>query len=1337
MKTTDDRGRGTIITFYSYKGGTGRTMALVNTAWILASNGLRVLVVDWDLEAPGLHTYLQPLLADPDLTESPGVIEMVRNFTREAVEPPVGSLVDNGGMTSHPPDRRPAGGDMAWYREQARVDQYAVGTDLRLPEGGKLDLLPAGVQDPDTYAVTVGTFDWGAFYRMGGDSFLTVLREEMAARYDYVLIDSRTGLSDTAGICTVVLPDIVVDCFTLSHQGVDGAVRVAHSIRRNAHAQRDIRIVPVPMRVEDAGRDRLEAGRFQARKLLAPFLDWMPADEQDLYWSTVEVPYKPSYAYEEIPATVGERRQDGTLLASFERLTARLTDHRVSELRNMPEPYRQTLLREYERTSPVVRKDFYVSYAADDRLWAEWVVAVLGAAGHEARLASVEAEASSTVLTGVDRTLAGESRLVALLSPHYAASPRTREIWRRVTRKDPTGTLGMVVPLRVDESVPSPEFASPPAFNLTGVSADEAEARLLAAVGVEGDAARSLHRNGTSLAYNRGRLPGSTPAVSKLPLRNATFTGRRAIIERLRDSLLTGPTAVLPQALYGLGGVGKTALALEYAHRFAADYDVVWWINAAQPQEIRKSLEDLAGRLGLPRGNDMAATCEAVLEALRSGLPYSRWLLIYDNAENAEDLESLVPASGPGHHVLITSRNPAWAQQAEPVEVDLFTREESIDLLRRYNRGLEESEAARVAQELGDLPLAVSQAAAWLQNSATPVDTYVDMLRTQLANVLQNQSGSGYPEPAAATWLLSVDQLKRRLPAAAELLYLCAFFGPDPIPRDLLNSAPALELLTRHDPGLTDPLLMGRLYGEVNRNGLAQIDQGAGTITVHRLVQAVLRDQFSEEDQRAMRARVHTILADANPKSPDEASNWSRYAELLPHLWPTHAEESDSPQVRQWICDTVRYLWQRGDATTAHETAERVLARWTSAYGADDPLVLRLRTELGNALRSHGRLKEAFDVTKDTHARAVRTLGEDHPYTLAAAMSLGGDLRGDGRYAEAMELDRVTVRLVRQAFGEGHQRALSAANNLAVSEYLSGNRRSARETNKELVRLSREILGYDDQLSLIFALNYARSLRDAGELRQALKLLRDTLDRCRRALGSDHVVTLRASLDTAILLRRTGTYEAAYELTAETYERSLARLGPEHPGTLATAINLAADLVNAGEPSRARTIAEETLGRYTRRFGPEHLFTLACATDLAVLLRLTGEPDAALELSTRTLERYRSLLGDDRHPYVLTCMINHATALAETGDQAAAVSTGRKAHEGLRAVLGASHFLTLTCASNLAIDLRRDSPEEARRLHDEAEHQAQVGKELGGEHPLTRLITAWRRVDADIEPPVT
>src|SRR5215475_1366533 len=189
MNTGDRHGR--IVTFYSYKGGVGRTMALANVAWILASNGKRVLAVDWDLESPGLHRYFHPFLVDKDLRDSAGVIDAVRDFAAIATRPG--------------PDSTPRDLDPSEIERAAQIQRYACSLEsYEFPGGGLIDLVPAGRQNPTTYSTIVSTFDWGDFYdRLGGGVFLDALAADMRRHYDYVLIDSRTGLSDNAGICTV------------------------------------------------------------------------------------------------------------------------------------------------------------------------------------------------------------------------------------------------------------------------------------------------------------------------------------------------------------------------------------------------------------------------------------------------------------------------------------------------------------------------------------------------------------------------------------------------------------------------------------------------------------------------------------------------------------------------------------------------------------------------------------------------------------------------------------------------------------------------------------------------------------------------------------------------------------------------------------------------------------------------------------------------------------------------------------------------------------------------------------------------------------------------------
>ena len=316
----NDAKRGKIITFYSYKGGTGRSLMVANVAWILFAQGKRVLVVDWDLEAPGLHRYFHPFLQDKELAVSPGLIDFLTNFAEGARLPHSDSALQNN----------------TWFQEYASMAAYAYSLcwpglptpsnpKIRWPfptNGGSLDFVPCGQQGPG-YGIKVMTFDWAGFYeKLGGGIFLETAKKQLRQDYDYILIDSRTGISDSSGICTVQMPDELVVCFTLNRQSMYGAAAAAQSVlnqRTSDSGAAKLKIWPVPMRVEvTAEKERREAAQLLARSQFNNFLSHLTPVEQDEYWRNAFVPYQSYYAYEEILGPFAEPpNQPGPLMAGI------------------------------------------------------------------------------------------------------------------------------------------------------------------------------------------------------------------------------------------------------------------------------------------------------------------------------------------------------------------------------------------------------------------------------------------------------------------------------------------------------------------------------------------------------------------------------------------------------------------------------------------------------------------------------------------------------------------------------------------------------------------------------------------------------------------------------------------------------------------------------------------------------------------------------------------------------------------------------------------------------------------------------------------------------------
>ncbi|MEU6138847.1 FxSxx-COOH system tetratricopeptide repeat protein [Streptomyces sp. NPDC047081] len=1308
---------GRIITFYSYKGGTGRTMALANTAWILAANGKRVLAVDWDLEAPGLHRFFHPFLEPNALAATFGVINIIQEYSGEAT-------TDDPGR----PDD--------WHHEYARVQPHAVSIrpdrfDLSFPDGGCLDFLSAGLQNP-AYSGTVSSFDWDNFYeRLGGGIFLDALRSNMKETYDYVLIDSRTGLSDNAAICTMQMPDVLVDCFTLSDQALDGAAAVARNVEEG-YRGRPIRVLPVPMRIDEGEKEKVDAGRALARARfdgLPKAPDGRELDPEELanYWGSVEIPYRPYYAYEETLATVGDESGiANSLLSSFERLTAVISDGEVTSLPPIPEPERLRCRDAFLRRRPTVgAASVVVVHAAENRIWADWIESLLKRAGCQVTLHDIS--------TGPPERPDGISRTAILLSNPFLASRYSDAVWRTLTESALGLGHGTTVPLRVEEVRLPESYLDHNPVDLHRLDEEQCVGALMRALELPAPAPDSRPKS--------PRFPGNRPKTSNVPLRNTTFTGRNLILNQIRDQLGDGSAAeVRPQALFGLGGVGKTQVALEYVHRFQADYDLVWWTSAEHTDTVVASLAELAVRIGATDDDeeDMVQAGQEAVRRLSRGEPTPRWLLVFDNADDPDDLLPHLPKRG-GGHVLITSRNQAWATRQKTAQpIDVFQREESVEHLTRRAKGLAPDEADQVAHALGDLPLAVEQAAAWLAETATPVEEYLRQLEEQTTSVLDLNQPVDYPMTVAATWNVSIARLRERSPAAARLLEVCAFLAPEPISNTLLYSKAMIDALRPEDPALQESLLLGRIIREIGRFALAKVDQGS--IQVHRLVQAVMRSQLSEEEQRRTRHIAHTVLSGLRPDGDepiDDPKTWPRFDVIWPHLAASDARNCIEPETRRLLIDRVRYLWKRGDFPGAQKRAEDLLEHWLEILGEDDVQYLYMRSQLANVLRTQGRYVEATEVDRDLLRRQRQVLSTSHPHTYVTMSQLSADLAALGKYLEAVDLAKEAHEGLSQMFDESHPRTLNAANNLALALRMVGRYGEAREIDQDTLDRRTQILGADHPYTLASMERLGRDLREVGRYAESVSQLSKAYEAHKRVMRKKFPGTLRCAKSLAVSLRRNGQFEDARRLTTATrkqyreqYPRDQYPKPP--PDALACDLNMAADLFAADDRQAARDTTLEVLGEYMQVPGEAHPYTQTALNNLGIFHWGCGELDAAEDVFLKVLPRMTKVLGE-QHPHTLFATVNYANVLVSLGRPDEAAQKEEQAVAALRVVLGQHHPETLAAVANLALTLRElGREEESRRLHEEALTELRLL--LGEDNGITRLAHQDRRIYRDLEP---
>jgi hypothetical protein len=822
----------------------------------------------------------------------------------------------------------------------------------------------------------------------------------------------------------------------------------------------------------------------------------------------------------------------------------------------------------------------------------------------------------------------------------------------------------------------------------------------------------------------------SVPAIwGTIPQRNKNFTGRAELIELLHQ----GPK---PQAraLQGLGGVGKSAVVVEYAHRYKGDYELIWWIPADHSALIRSSLAALAVPLGLTTSattgiEDAAA---AVLDALRRGDPYHRWLLIFDNADQPEELNQIIP-SGPGD-VLITTRNHRWQAVAEVITVDVLARGESVEFLtKRAAKSITPRIANQLADKLGDLPLAMEQAGALIAETGLPAAEYMVLLDENVTRLMAEKGSSEYPKSMTAAWQLSVEKLRQSLPHAQELLRCCAFFGPDPIPRDVFRRGahaavgPALSEL------LTNPILLARAIRELGRFALIKID--GRTVVVHRLIQALIRDELGPAEKDEYRRYVHAILAAGAPADPADLRQWSAFSELVAHVGSdvTDLANCSVPGHRAVALAFLRYLYLSGDLASCWSFASRYISGWADE---SDPAVLEANHHLGNVLRQLGKYPEAYAIGSVTLQVASDSLGPQDRLTLALRNALGADQRALGDFRAARELDEKTCELHAEVFGPKDPQTLRATNNLALDYVLNSEYLSARDLYQRVfLQQSESAAGVSASEVLSTWNSLAWDVRLCGDYRGARDVSQDAFEYGQERLGPAHYQTLRTANALAIALRYLGgaSLSEALALARQVLSQCTNRYGESHPDTLAAAINVASSLRACGLADEALSRAVSTVAGYPHVYGDDHPYHYACMGNLAVLRWVTDDPAEAQRLNEAALDGLDRRLGRDHH-YSLTVAANLASCLATQGAAQEACALGEDTFTRLSRLLGENHPMTLGCAANLALDLRARS-EKARAAKLAADTVSRFSKTLGPAHPDTLQAAAGQRLSFDFDPP--
>ncbi|PSK52562.1 MULTISPECIES: FxSxx-COOH system tetratricopeptide repeat protein [Streptomyces] len=909
----------------------------------------------------------------------------------------------------------------------------------------------------------------------------------------------------------------------------------------------------------------------------------------------------------------------------------------------------------------------FLSYAGPDQAWAEWVGWQLQQAGHQVELDRWHWRTGDDFVQKMNLALGKADAVVALFSRHYFEPKRwTREEWSAAV-----ALRGRLVPVAIellnDDDIPA-LLAGTLRTDVHGLDEAAATSALLEAVHgpvpptgpVDFPGAASADAP-TAPDAQRPRLPSSVglPEVWNVRRRNPDFSGRETVMGQLRTGLLSGRQAVV-QALHGMGGIGKTQIALEYAHRFASQYDLVWWVDAEQADQLPVRYTELADRLGVAKSDaGSEPNARALLQHLRTR---HRWLLVLDNAEHPDQIEPWLP-EGPGH-VLITSRNPDWHGIAHQSDLDVFTRTDSLAYLKGRISGMTTEHADLLAQDLGDLPLALAQASGVLRSGMT-LDRYRRLLTTDTARLLQESDVRDHPAPLAATVGIAVTRLADDGHAdAVALLRLGAFLGPEPIPTAWLETARPRLATIPGDPD--DPMWLRNALQPLGRFGLARTDYDA--FQIHRLTQAILRTQTGPDPVVAIRDDVTAVLAAVDPGDPRSPADWPAWASLTAHLTAPHVTTALAHQaaLRATFSKAAHFLICSGLPRAAHDLSAALHQAWSTDLGPDHPDTLTCAQFLGHATVDLGDYAKGRLIIEDTLVRRRRVLGEDHPDTLTSAGNLATILNKSGEYVEARRMQEDVLARRRRVLGEDHPDTLTSAHNLAGLLNSLGEHAESRRMQEDVLARRGLVLGEDHPDTLSSASNLATSLNSLGEHAESRRMHEDVLARRGLVLGQDHPDTLSSANKLATSLNGSGEHAEARRMHEDVLARRGVVLGQDHPSTLASAGNLATTLNSLGEHVEAHRMQEDVLARCRRVLGQDHPDTLTSASNLARTLHTLRQYSEAAELLKEVRASYVRHFGA-KHPKTELATRNLATVLIAMGKTHEAQQlTGRKSDKGKR-----------------------------------------------------------------------
>ena len=865
------------------------------------------------------------------------------------------------------------------------------------------------------------------------------------------------------------------------------------------------------------------------------------------------------------------------------------------------------------------RVDFFVSYTSADRPWAEWIVSELELAGYSTVFQDRDMPPGSNFVLAMDDAAQDGERTVAVLSPASLASGPCRAEWAAALREDFDGTRRKLVPVRVRACDPRGLLGSVVYVDVVGLSEAASRTRLLE--GVTGSslqpesAAMFPGSSGGGAASERVQRPEDGAAIFNVPVMTRTFVGRELALEQLATSLSGDGAVAVTQvdAIHGLGGVGKTQLAAHYARTRRGAYDVIWWLRGEESATLVADLAELAVALGLV---DVDVDEADAVAATRDWLERNyRWLLIFDNAPSPDAIAELVP-EGEGGHVLITSRAHAdWRSLgARPIALNVWERTESRAFLTARIGEHDEGVLDEVADALGDLPLALEQAAAYSNRQAITLTEYLQRLQDRAPELFALGRPHGYEHTVATVWNMAFEQLAA-YPIARDVLDVCAHLAPDRIPRELLEACDettdARDITSGGVDGAIELLLSYSLL-------TAGPDR---TLNMHRLIQKVAVAHGSPHDRRLAATRAVKVLERVFPAEPYQPEQWPSCQRLIPHVLTAtgHATRwCASPEATAMVlAGAAQYENERGEFLSARPLTERALAIFEDTYGAEHVAVAFALGMLGNVLAQLGNAAAARGAQERALAIFERVCGPKDPHVARTAGNLGSVLEQLGDLRAARVAQQRALAINEDLYGPDDPRVAHNLSSLGNVLLQLGELHGARSMQESALAIIERAYGPEDRRLGPALVNLGNALELLGDLQGARIAHERALAIFEAVYGLDHLFVGTTLANLGNVLARLGELRAARGI----HERALAIkesvYGPRHAEIAITLGNLGNVMLELSDLGAARAAQERALAIEESVFGPENPELGVTLTNLAAVLLRLGDDAAAHALQER------------------------------------------------------------------------------------------------------------------------